>query len=251
MKIHKEGWPLIIMSLVFALILGGTSFCFGAPPVLYWILTFIPVGFAIFFLCFFRDPKRTPTGDSHLITAPADGKVVIIQEVEEPEYFQGRPTARSSSSRRWRNPSTSRTAGSRSRCSCHFSTYISTGPLCREPYPSSAITGAATWPPGIPSPPPRTRGRPSYSETRTGPVFKNEDGTEVLCRQIAGLFARRVVCYAEYDRHFKAGEQIGFIKFGSRADVFLPLGTKVNVKVGDKVTGSETVIAELQKNTNN
>ena len=53
MKIHKEGWPLIIMSLVFALILGGTSFYFGAPPVLYWILTFIPVGFAIFFLCFF------------------------------------------------------------------------------------------------------------------------------------------------------------------------------------------------------
>lgn len=86
---------------------------------------------------------------------------------------------------------------------------------------------------------------------RTTIVFKNEDGTEVLCRQIAGLFARRVVCYAEYDKQFKAGEQIGFIKFGSRADVFLPLGTKVNVKVGDKVTGSETVIAELQKNTNN
>ena len=166
MKIHKEGWPLIIMSLVFALILGGTSFYFGAPPVLYWILTFIPVGFAIFFLCFFRDPKRTPTGDS--------------------------------------------------------GSYL------------------AAWHP-----------KSSTKNERTTIVFRNEDGTEVLCRQIAGLFARRVVCYAEYDRHFKAGEQIGFIKFGSRADVFLPLGTKVNVKVGDKVTGSETVIAELQKNTNN
>ena len=90
MKIHKEGWPLIIMSLVFALILGGSSFYFGAPPVLYCILAFIPVGFAIFFICFFRNPKRTPGGSSHLVTAPADGKVVIIQEVEEPEYFQGR-----------------------------------------------------------------------------------------------------------------------------------------------------------------
>ena len=89
--------------------------------------------------------------------------------------------------------------------------------------------------------------RVSYStkNERTTIVFKNEDGTEVLCRQIAGLFARRVVCYAEYDKPFKAGQQIGFIKFGSRADVFLPLGTKVNVSVGDKVVGAETVIAEL------
>ena len=223
MKIHKEGWPLIIMSLVFALILGGTSFCFGAPPVLYWILTFIPVGFAIFFLCFFRDPKRTPTGDSHLITAPADGKVVIIQEVEEPEYFQGRRLQISV-------------------FMSFFNVHINWAPV------SGAVSffryhrGSylAAWHP-----------KSSTKNERTTIVFKNEDGTEVLCRQIAGLFARRVVCYAEYDKQFKAGEQIGFIKFGSRADVFLPLGTKVNVKVGDKVTGSETVIAELQKKTNN
>lgn len=69
----------------------------------------------------------------------------------------------------------------------------------------------------------------------------------MLCRQIAGLFARRVVCYAEYEKPFKAGEQIGFIKFGSRADVFLPLGSEVKVKIGDKVTGAETVIAELKR----
>jgi phosphatidylserine decarboxylase len=68
-----------------------------------------------------------------------------------------------------------------------------------------------------------------------------------LCRQIAGLVARRVVCYAEYEKPFKAGEQIGFIKFGSRADLFLPLDTKINVKIGDKVVGSETIVAELTK----
>jgi phosphatidylserine decarboxylase len=68
-----------------------------------------------------------------------------------------------------------------------------------------------------------------------------------LCRQVAGLVARRVVCYAEYEKPFKAGEQIGFIKFGSRADLFLPLDTKINVKIGDKVVGSETIVAELTK----
>ena len=68
-----------------------------------------------------------------------------------------------------------------------------------------------------------------------------------MCRQIAGLVARRVVCYAEYEKPFKAGEQIGFIKFGSRADLFLPLDTKINVKIGDKVVGSETIVAELTK----
>ncbi|MDY5823593.1 MAG: phosphatidylserine decarboxylase, partial [Candidatus Coprenecus sp.] len=87
----------------------------------------------------------------------------------------------------------------------------------------------------------------STKNERTTIVLKNEDGTEVLCRQIAGLFARRVVCYAEYQKPFKAGEQIGFIKFGSRADLFLPLDTKINVKIGDKVTGSETIVAQLAK----
>ena len=90
MKIHKEGAVTILMALVFAVLLGGTSWYFGAPKVLYWILFCIPAGFAVFFICFFREPRRRPTGDGRRITAPADGKVVIIQEVEEPEYFHGR-----------------------------------------------------------------------------------------------------------------------------------------------------------------
>ncbi|HIZ86443.1 MAG TPA: phosphatidylserine decarboxylase family protein [Candidatus Coprenecus stercoravium] len=222
MKIHREGAPIIILSLVFALILGGPCFYLGAHPALSWILTLIPVGFAVFFMCFFRDPKRTPTGDSHKVTAPADGKIVIIQEVEEPEYFNDRRLQISV-------------------FMSFFNVHINWAPI-------SGIVSffryhrgnyLAAWHP-----------KSSTKNERTTIVFKNEDGTEVLCRQIAGLFARRVVCYAEYDKPFKAGQQIGFIKFGSRADVFLPLGTKVNVNVGDKVTGSETVIAELEKNTN-
>ena len=90
MKIHKEGAVTILMALVFAVLLGGSSWYFGAPAVLYWILFSIPMGFAVFFICFFREPKRRPTGDGRRITAPADGTVVIVQEVEEPEYFHGR-----------------------------------------------------------------------------------------------------------------------------------------------------------------
>lgn len=222
MKIHKEGGTIITTSFILAAILGGGSFWLDWPAVLCWILTLIPVGFGIFFICFFRDPKRTPTGDSHKVTAPADGKIVIIEEVEEPEYFNDRRLQVSV-------------------FMSFFNVHINWAPI-------SGIVSffryhkgnyLAAWHP-----------KSSTKNERTTIVFRNEDGTEVLCRQIAGLFARRVVCYAEYDKAFRAGEQIGLIKFGSRADVFLPVGTKVNVKVGDKVTGAETIIAELKENIN-
>ena len=159
------------MALVFAVLLGGTSWYFGAPKVLYWILFCIPMGFAVFFICFFREPKRRPTGDSRRITAPADGKVVIIQEVEEPEYFHGR---RLQISVYWAPVS-----GTVSFYRYHRGSYL------------------AAW-----------HSKSSTKNERTTIAFRNEDGTEVLCRQIAGLFARRVVCYAEYDKPFKAGQQI-------------------------------------------
>lgn len=218
MKIHREGGPVITMSFVFALILGGSLYYFGVHPAICWVFTLIPAGFGIFFMCFFRNPRRSPAGDSHKVTAPADGKVVIIQEVEEPEYFHDRRLQVSV-------------------FMSFFNVHVNWAPV-------SGIVSffryhrghyLAAWHP-----------KSSTKNERTTIVIRNEDGTEVLCRQIAGLFARRVVCYAEYDKQFKAGEQIGFIKFGSRADVFLPLGTRVNVAVGDKVTGAETVIAELQ-----
>ena len=158
MKIHKEGWPLIIMSLVFALILGGSSFYFGAPPVLYCILAFIPVGFAIFFICFFRNPKRTPGGSSHLVTAPADGKVVIIQEVEEPEYFQGRRLQISV-------------------FMSFFNVHVNWAPISGKVSFFRYHRGSylAAWHP-----------KSSTRNERTTIVFKNEDGTEVLCRQNRG-----------------------------------------------------------------
>ncbi|HIZ88125.1 MAG TPA: phosphatidylserine decarboxylase family protein [Candidatus Coprenecus pullistercoris] len=217
MTIHKEGLSLILMSLVFTLILGGNLFYFSGVRIWTCLVAAIPAGFCIFFICFFRSPRRRPAGDSRRITAPADGKIVIIQEVEEPEYFHGKRLQISV-------------------FMSFFNVHVNWAPVSGKVAFFKYHRGnyLAAWHP-----------KSSTKNERTTIVFRNGDGTEVLCRQIAGLFARRVVCYAEYDKTFNAGEQIGFIKFGSRADVFLPLGTKVNVEVGDKVTGAETVIAEL------
>ncbi len=219
MKIHKEGNVIITTAVLFTLIIGGSLFWFCGVNWWTCLITFFPFGLAVFMISFFRDPKRTPKGDSHLVAAPADGKIVIIEETEEGEYFKDRRLQVSI-------------------FMSFFNVHINWAPI------SGIVTFfkyhrgkyLAAWHP-----------KSSTKNERTTIVFRNEDGTEVLCRQIAGLVARRVVCYAEIEKNFKSGEQIGFIKFGSRADVFLPLGTKVNVKIGDKVTGSETIIAELAK----
>lgn len=219
MKIHKEGTTIITTAFLFAFVIGGIFFGFHGVNVWTCILTFIPIGFGIFFIAFFRDPKRNPTGDSHKVTAAADGKIVIIKEVEEPEYFHDKRIQVSI-------------------FMSFFNVHINWAPISGVVSFFKYHRGnyLAAWHP-----------KSSTKNERTTIVFQNEDGTEILCRQIAGLFARRVVCYAEYEKKFGAGEQIGFIKFGSRADIFLPLDTKINVKIGDKVIGSETVIAELQK----
>ena len=219
MRIHKEGNLIILTSVLFAAVIAGSLFYFNGVNVWTCIVSAIPIIFAIFFIAFFRDPVRHPAGDSHKVTAPADGKIVIIKEVEENEYFHDRRLQVSI-------------------FMSFFNVHINWAPISGiisffRYHPGNYL---AAWHP-----------KSSTKNERTTIVLKNEDGTEVLCRQIAGLVARRVVCYAEYEKPFKAGEQIGFIKFGSRADLFLPLDTKINVKIGDKVVGSETIVAEITK----
>ncbi len=222
MKIHKEGNTIILTAVFFTLLIGGSLFYFCG--VKWWtvLIAFQPFALAVFMIAFFRDPKRTPTGSTHLVTAPADGEIVIIEETVENEYFHDKRLQISV-------------------FMTFFNVHINWAPISGVVSFFRYHRGKylAAWHP-----------KSSTKNERTTIVFRNEDGTEVLCRQIAGLFARRVVCYAEYEKPFTAGQQIGFIKFGSRADVFLPLGTKVNVKLGDKVVGSETIIAELEHKNN-
>lgn len=218
MKIHKEGLASISFVIIISAALSYMCLSLTDYHPLAWVLTVILAGFAIFVISFFRVPKRSPKGNSHEISAPADGKIVIIEEVEEPEYFEGKRL---------------QVSIFMSFFNVHANWVPMTGVISHYKYhPGNYL---AAWHP-----------KSSTKNERTTIVIKNEDGTEILCRQIAGLVARRVVCYAHKGKHFNAGDEIGFIKFGSRADLFLPLGTEVLVKKGDKVTGAETIIAKLK-----
>ena len=219
MKIHKEGYPILLLEAFFTLLIGGCVFWMLGPCWASYVVTAIPLILLLFLISFFRFPERTPAGNEHLVSAPADGTVVIIKEVQEDEYFHCKML--------------------------QISIFMSFFNVHANWSPLSGVVNFFCY----------HRGRfvnaidskSSTNNERTSIVLRNSDGQEILCRQIAGLFARRVVSYAEYEKKFNAGDQIGFIKFGSRADVFLPLDSKVFVKVGDKVTGAETILADIRK----
>jgi phosphatidylserine decarboxylase len=157
-------------------------------------------------------------GSGTLVSAPADGKIVIVGEVEEPEYFKGKRI---------------QVSVFMSFFNVHVNWFPISGEVVHYKYHPGKYV-AAFYP------------KSSEKNERTTIVIRNENGTEILTRQIAGLVARRVVCYAQKGKMVEAGGPEGFIKFGSRADIFLPLDAKINVKVGDKVVGSETIIAEIK-----
>lgn len=218
MKLHKEGRAIIAASyLITILISAGLFYLFGFRSLGSWIWTVLALAFSIFNTAFFRDPDRTPAGSDRLVCAPADGKVVIVQQVEENEYLQG-PAIQVSVFMTFFN--------------VHVNWYPIRGIIEYFRYHPGKYLVA--WHP-----------KSSEKNERTTLVIRNSQGDKVLMRQIAGLCARRIVCYAEYEKPVEAGAQAGFIKFGSRADVFLPLDARILVQKGDRVVGAETLIAEL------
>lgn len=217
-KVHKEGYKTIFITFAFALLFSLIALDIFNYSLWSWIAIALFLGFNIFILSFFRVPKRVANGSGTLVSAPADGKVVIVEEVEEPEYFKGKRI---------------QVSVFMSFFNVHVNWYPLSGEVVHYKYHPGKYV-AAFYP------------KSSEKNERTTIVIRNENGTEVLTRQIAGLFARRVVCYAQKGKMVEAGGPEGFIKFGSRADIFLPLDAKINVKVGDKVVGSESIIAEIK-----
>ncbi len=217
MKVHKEGYKTIFITLTLAIIFSIIALDIFDYTMWAWIAVALFIGFTIFILSFFRVPVRVANGSGTLVSAPADGKVVIVEEVEEPEYFKGKRI---------------QVSVFMSFFNVHVNWFPVSGEVVHYKYHPGKYV-AAFYP------------KSSEKNERTTIVIRNENGTEVLTRQIAGLFARRVVCYAQKGKKVKAGGPEGFIKFGSRADIFLPLDAKLKVKVGDKVVGSESIIAEI------
>ena len=217
MKFHKEGYASLALVLVFsALITFIAHYFFPCYWIAHWFAYVLSGFLIIVILQFFRDPKREFTQGENLIIAPADGKVVVIEETEEGEYFKDKRLQVSI----FMSP-----------INVHINRYPVSGTVSFFKYHPGKFMAA--WEP-----------KSSTENERTTVVVKHNNGKEILFRQIAGALARRIVWYCkEGDSAAQCG-QMGFIKFGSRVDLFLPLGTKLNVKLNDVVKGSQSVIAE-------
>lgn len=214
--IHKEGTPTIILTLLFICILNAVIYFLGCGEVLKWAGYIVSALLLYIVLQFFRNPSRkTPKNDSHIIS-PADGKVVVIEEVMEEEYFHDKRLQVSI----FMSP-----------FNVHVNRYPINGAISYYKYHPGKYLVA--WHP-----------KSSTENERTTVVVKNSK-CEILFRQIAGALARRIVFYGKQNDTVEQGSQCGFIKFGSRVDLFFPIGTKLNVKLNDVVTGGESVIAYL------
>jgi phosphatidylserine decarboxylase len=212
---HKEGGRIIIisMALCLAVVILADKFLDN-----YWIVKGIQV-FALIFLVlvlqFFRNPKRAVQVSDHYIIAPVDGKVVVIEEVYELEYFKEKRLQISI----FMSP-----------INVHVTRYAANGLIKFSKYHPGKYLVA--WHP-----------KASEENERTTIVIETKLFGEILYRQIAGALARRIVNYAKEGMQVVQGTDAGFIKFGSRVDIFLPLGTEINVKLNEKAIGGKTIIA--------
>ncbi len=215
--IHREGYKLITGFFILLVLLNGIIIYLGPPVWLVYILAILSLGFWILIIQFFRNPKRNTPVTPKYIIAPADGKVVVIEETEEPEYFKDKRKQVSI----FMSP-----------LNVHVNRFPVGGTVKYVKYHPGLYLVA--WHP-----------KSSTENERTTIVVKTDNNEEVLFRQIAGAVARRIRYYCKEGDDAEQGGEMGFIKFGSRVDIFLPLTAKVNSKLNDVVVGGETLIAEF------
>jgi len=216
MTIHKEGYKTIAISTILFGVVNVLSFYFmsSSLPFISWVVFIGTLGLLFFVISFFRIPKRKHTIQENAIIAPADGKVVTIEEVQADEYFTDRRIQVSI----FMSP---------------LNVHVNRNPVSGEVVYSQYHKGKylVAWHPK------------SSTENERHSVAYRKDGKEILVKQIAGAVAKRIINYLQPGRQVKQTDEMGFIKFGSRVDLLLPLDAKINVKIGDKPQGGVTVIA--------
>lgn len=216
MKIHKEGYSIIAIAVIMCTGLVIAAYqIIGMFPIAFWIFTVLVTVFFSLIVQFFRVPKRTNKSAINELVAPCDGKVVVIEEVEEPEYFKDKRIQISI----FMSP-----------LNVHVNWVPCEGEVQYVKYHQGLYLVA--WHP-----------KSSTENERTTVVIKHPNQKEVLFRQIAGAVARRIVYYVNQGDKANRNDEFGFIKFGSRVDIFLPLGTEIKVNIDDVTKGNETVIA--------
>ncbi|MBX9853277.1 MAG: phosphatidylserine decarboxylase family protein [Cytophagaceae bacterium] len=219
MVIHKEGYKILLAAFIVLVFINLLLFYF--LPDYTTLLTFSAIICTLSFLLvlqFFRSPKRTIVINDKHVVAPADGRVVVIEEVVEPEYFKD----------------------ARRQISIFMSpinVHINRNPISGiiKYFKYHPGTYKVAWHP-----------KSSIENERTTIVVQGHNNHSILIRQIAGALARRIVWYLKEGQEIKQGEELGFIKFGSRVDVFIPLNAKVSVNLGEKTLGGITVLAEFE-----
>jgi phosphatidylserine decarboxylase len=212
----REG---IVFIVIAALIAAGTyALALNRRSWPFWLLAVLLTVIAIWVAYFFRDPERTGVRSDDVVIAPADGKVVLIEDVDEPAFMGGRVT---------------RVSIFMNVFNVHVNRYPANGIVRYVQYNPGKFLNAAV--------------EKASLENEQSSVGIETPRGRVLVRQIAGLIARRIVTYSKVGETVKQGDRMGLIRFGSRVDVFLPPGAKVLVKIGDNTVAGSSVIAEFTK----
>lgn len=204
--IAREGWPFLAGAIVVALLVSWFSVW---ASIFFWIV-------AIFILQFFRDPARPIPQGAKDVLSPADGRIVVIENVEDP--YLKRPSLK-------------------------ISVFMNVFNVHSNRSPVDATIVNAWYNPG--SFVNADLDKASTENERNALHLRTAGGVELTCVQVAGLIARRILCYVKPGENLSRGQRYGFIRFGSRVDVYLPPDTRVKVAIGDKVSASSTVLAEL------
>jgi len=218
MTIHREGYKSIAVATIIFLALNVLIFWFFGATLLWLCIAFFVVTLALvlFIVSFFRIPARTLTINDKQIISPADGKVVVIEEAVDEEYFKEKRL---------------QVSVFMSPANVHVNRNPMDGEVVYNKYHKGKYLVA--WNPK------------SSTENERHSVVLKKGNTEVLVKQIAGALAKRIINYLEVGQKVKQGDEFGFIKFGSRVDLILPVGTKINVGLNEVVKGGVTVIATL------
>jgi phosphatidylserine decarboxylase len=218
MSIHKEGYKILIFGFITLVILNViVNILWSEYDLVKWAFIICSLMLYIFLLFFFRWPERKLEPDKGLVYAPADGKVVVIEETEELEYFKD--------------------------IRLQVSIFMSPFNVHSNRYPVSGLIKYVRYHPGRYM----VAWHPKSSELneRSSIVIQTKEGKEILIRQIAGAVARRIVTYAKENEEVLQGGELGFIKFGSRVDVFLPLGTEIEIPILQQVRANKSIIAKI------
>jgi phosphatidylserine decarboxylase len=218
MKVHKEGTGLLLTLFSGLFLLNLVLYHTSVSSILFYSIAIASLIIFLLFLNFFRSPfRRFPFDSEGLVIAPADGTIVALEEVEENEYL--------------------------CRPCIQVSIFMSVFNVHANWFPVNGVVKYVTHHNGrfmaayLP--------KSSRENERSTVVITTRNGTEILTRQIAGALARRIVTYAKADEECRVDEHLGFIKFGSRVDVFIPVGSEILVEMGQKVTGNQTPLARI------